>query len=100
MLSKYKLERCITNRLVLDTVTAKQGGTCVIIHTKMGTYILDMSINVTHFTKHMNMIIQAMDTPKASVTSLWEMPTSSPRWKAILIVIILTVVFAVCSLYL
>ena len=70
MLSKYKLERCVTNRLALDIVTAKQGGTCVIIHTKVYTYILDMSINVTHFTKHMNMIIQAMDTPKASVTSL------------------------------
>ena len=54
-----------------------------------------MSANVTHFTKHMNKMIQAMDSPEASVTSLWEMLTSSPWWKTILIIIIL-IVFAVC----
>ena len=29
-----------------------------------------MSTNVTHFTKHMNKMIQATDTPEASVTSV------------------------------
>ena len=52
-----------------------------------------MSTNVTHFTKHMNKMIQAMDSPEASVTSLWETLTSSPWWKTILIVIILIVLF-------
>ena len=68
-------------------------GTCAIIHTKCCTYIPDMSTNVIHFTKHMNKMIQAMDSPKASVTSLWETLTSSPCWKTILIVIILIVLF-------
>ena len=52
-----------------------------------------MSTNVTHFTKHVNKMNQAMDTPKATVTSLWETLTSFPWWKTILIVIILTVLF-------
>ena len=52
-----------------------------------------MSTNCTHFTKHMNKMIQAMDSPEASVTSLWETLTSSPWWKTILIVIILIVLF-------
>ena len=42
------------------------------------TYIPDMSTNVTHFAKNMNKMIQAMDSPEASVTSLWETLTSSP----------------------
>ena len=43
------------------------------------------------FTKHMNKMIQAMDSPEALVTSLWETLTSSPWWKTILIIIILIV---------
>ena len=54
-----------------------------------------MSINVAHFTKLVNKMIQAMDTPEAS---LLEMLTSFP-WGTILIAIIL-VVFSVCSLHL
>ena len=38
-------------------------------------------------------MIQAMDSPEASVTTLWETLTSSPWWKAILIIIILIVLF-------
>ena len=58
-----------------------------------------MSTNAPHFTKHMNKMIQAMDSPEASVTSLWEMLTSPPWWKSILIIIILTILlllFALC----
>ena len=69
----------LQNRLALDILTAAQGGTCVLIHTQCCTYIPDMSTNVTHFTKHMNKMIQAMGSPEASVTSLWEILTSSPR---------------------
>ena len=47
------------------------------------TYRPDMSTNVTHFSKHMNKMIQAMDSPEAKVTSLWETLTSSPWWKTI-----------------
>ena len=83
----------LQNRLALDILTAAQGGTCAIIHTRCCTYIPDMSTNVTHFTKHMNMMIQAMDTPEVSAPSLWEMLTSSPWWRSILIVIILIVLF-------
>ena len=72
---------------------AVQGETCAMIHTQCSTYIPDMSTNVTHFTKHMNKMIQAMDSPEASVTSLWETLTSSPWWKTILIIIILIVLF-------
>ena len=60
--------------------------------------IPDMSTNVTHFTKHMNKMIQAMDSPEASVTSLWEMLTSPPWWKSILIIIILTILFLLFAL--
>ena len=52
-----------------------------------------MSTTVTHLTKHMNKMIQAMDSPEATVTSLWETLSSSPWWKTILIVIILIVLF-------
>ena len=83
----------LQNRLALDILTAAQGEACAIIHTQYCTYIPDMSINITHFTKHMNKMIQAMDSPEASVTSLWEMLTSSPWWNTILIVIILIVLF-------
>ena len=38
-------------------------------------------------------MIQAMNTPEASVASIWETLTSSPWWKTILIVIILIVLF-------
>ena len=90
----------LQNRLVLDILAAAQGRTCAIIHTQCCTYIPDMSTNVTHFTKHMNKMIGAMDTPEASIASLWETLTSSLWWTTILITIILTFVFAVCSLHL
>ena len=61
----------LQNRLTLDILMASQGGTCVIIHMQCCIYIPDMSTNVTHFTKYMNKMIQAIDTPEASVTSLW-----------------------------
>ena len=80
-------------RLALDILTATHVRICAIIHTQCCTYIPDMSTNVTHFTKHMNMIIEAMDTPEISVTSLWETLTSSPWWKTIIIIIILIVLF-------
>ena len=50
-------------------------------------------MNVTHFTKHMNRMIEAMDTPEASIASLWETLTHSPWWTTILITIILIVLF-------
>ena len=68
---------------------AAQGRICAIIHTQYCTYIPFMSTNITHFTKHMNTMIEAMDTPEVSVTSLWETLTSSSWWKTILIIIIL-----------
>ena len=83
----------LQNRLPLNTLTAAQGGTCAIIHTQCCTYIPDMSMNVTHFTKHMNKMIEAMDTPEASIASLWETLTSSPWWTTILITIIQIVLF-------
>ena len=83
----------LQNRLALDILTAAQGGTCALIHTQCCTYIPDMSTNVTHFTKHMNKMIQAVYSPESSVTSLWETLTSAPRWKTILNIIILIVLF-------
>ena len=83
----------LQNRLALDILTAAQGGTCAIIHTQCCTYIPDMSTNVTHFTKHMNKMIGAMDIFEASIASLWETLTSSPWWKTILIIIIVIVLF-------
>ena len=66
------------------------------IHTQCCTYIPDMSIHVTYFTRHMNKMIGAMDTHEASIASLWEMLmenylnyNNSECF-----------VFAVCSLYL
>ena len=83
----------LQNRLAIDILTVAQGGTCAIIHTQCCTYIPDMSTNVTHFTKHMNKMIGAMDTPGASIASLWETLTSSSGWTTILITIILIVLF-------
>ena len=88
----------LQNRLALDIPTAAQGGTCAIIHTQGCTYIPDMSTDVTHFTKHMNRMIEAMDTPEASLASLWETLTSSPWWTTILITIILIVLFLLFAL--
>ena len=69
----------LQNRLALDILTAAQGETCAIIHTQCCTYIPDMSTNVTtHFTKHMNKMIEAMATPEAPIASLWETLRSSP----------------------
>ena len=73
----------LQNRLALDILTAAQGGMCAIIHTQCCTYIPDMSPNVIHFTKHMNKMTGAVDTPEASITSLWETLTSSSWWKMI-----------------
>ena len=87
----------LQNRLALDILTTARG-TCAIIHTHCCTYIPDMSTNVTHFTKHMNKMIQAIDTPEALTASLLETLTSSP-WGTILIAIIL-IAFAACSLHL
>ena len=56
-----------------------------------------MSTNVTHFTKHVNKMNQAMDTPKATVTSLWEMLTSSPWQKTILIVLFSLFAPCICN---
>ena len=83
----------LQNRLALDILTAAQGGTCAIIHTQCCTYTPDMSTNVTHFTKHMNKMTGAMDIPEASIASFWEMLTSAPWWKTILLTIILIVLF-------
>ena len=83
----------LQNRLALDILTAAQGGTCAIIHTQCCPYIPDMSTNGTHFTKHMNKMIGAMNTPEASTASLWETLTHSPWWTTILITIILIVLF-------
>ena len=38
-------------------------------------------------------MIGAMETPEASIASLWKMLTSSPWWKTILMTIILIVLF-------
>ena len=62
-------------------------------HIQCCSYIPDMSTNVTHFTKHMNKVIEAMDTPEASTATLWEKLTSSPWWKTILITLIPIVLF-------
>ena len=83
----------LQNRLAVDILRAAQGGTCAIIHTQFCTYIPDMSTNVTRFTKHMNKMIGPMDTPEASIASLWEMLTCYPWWKTILITIILIFLF-------
>ena len=83
----------LQNRLALDILTATQGGACAIIHTQCCTCIPDMNTNVTHFTKHMNKMIEAMDTPEASIASLLETLASSPWWTTILITIILIVLF-------
>ena len=61
----------LQNRLTLDILTAAQGGTCAIIHIQCCMYIPVMSNNVTHFTKHMNKVIEAVDTPEASIALLW-----------------------------
>ena len=83
----------LQNRSALDILTAAQGGTCAIIHTQCCTYMPDVSNNVTHFTKHIIKMIEAVDTLEASIDSLWETLTSSPWWKTILITIILIVLF-------
>ena len=70
-----------------------QERTFAIIHTQCCTYIPDMSTDVTHFTERMTKEIGAMETPEASIASLWEMLTSSPRWKTILMTMILIVLF-------
>ena len=83
----------LQNRLALDILTVTQGVTCAIIHTQCCAYIPGSGTNVTHFTKHINTMIQAMDNPEASVASVWKISTSSTWWKTILIAIILIFLF-------
>ena len=73
----------LQNRLALDILTATQGGTCAIIYNQCCTYIPDKNTHVIHLTKHMNRMIQAIDSREASVTSLWETLTTFPWWKTI-----------------
>ena len=61
-------KEALQTRLALYVLTAIQGGTYAIIHIQCCTYVPDMSTNVTHFTKHMNKMVQSMDSPEASVT--------------------------------
>ena len=56
----------LKNRFASDILTVTEGGIGAVIHTQCCIYIKDMSTNVIHFTKHMNMLIQAMDTPEVS----------------------------------
>ena len=49
-------------------------------------YISDMNTNVTHFSKHMDKMIQVIDSTETSVSSLWEVLTSTPWCKTILII--------------
>ena len=89
----------LQNRLALYILTATQRGACAIIHTQCCTYLPDISTNVIHFTKHVSKMIQVMDSPEASATSLWETLTSFPWWKNILIItilIVLCLLFAPC----
>ena len=66
MLKKMQIRKVVLqNRLALDILTIAQRGTCGIIHTQCCICLPSMSINVTHFTKHVNKVIQAMDTPEA-----------------------------------
>ena len=67
--------------------------TFAIIHTQCCTYIPNMSTDATHFSECVTMMIGAMETPEASIASLWEMVASSPWRKTILITIILIVLF-------
>ena len=89
----------LQNRLALDILTAAQGGTCAIIQTQCCTYKPDMTTNVIRFTKHMNKMIEAMDTPEASIASLLETLASSPWWTTILITIILIVLVLLFAPY-
>ena len=68
----------LQNRLALVILPSVQGGTCATIHTQCCTYIPDLNTVVTHFTKHMTTMTGAMETPEASIASLWETLTSSP----------------------
>ena len=83
----------LQNRLALYILTIVQRGTCGIIHTPCCTCLPNMSINVTHFTKHVNKMIKAMDIPEASISSLWKTLISSSWGKTILVTIILFVLF-------
>ena len=60
----------LQSRFTLDILTAAQGGTCAIIHTQCFTYIPGISTNITHFTKCMNKMIQAMDIPDLNFLTL------------------------------
>ena len=57
----------LQNRLALNILTAVQRGPFAIIHTQCCTYIPDMSVIATHFTKHMAKMIGAMDAPEGSI---------------------------------
>ena len=96
MLNKHKLKRCFTKQIGFrysDSCSKKN--VCYYSY-PMLHIIPDLNTNVTHFTKHMNRMTQAMDTPEDSTASLWTL-TSSPRWKIILITIILIVLFLLFS---
>ena len=69
-ISALNAEQMQIRNVVSQNRLAAQGGTYTIIHTQSYTYIPDMNTNVTQFSKQMDKMIQAMDSPEASVTSL------------------------------
>ena len=100
ILNKYKLERWFYKTDWLKYSNGRTRRNLWYYSCPMLYILPDMSTNVTHFTKHMKKMIQAMDSPEVSVTSLLEMLTSSSWWKMVLIVIILIVLlelFAPCT---
>ena len=78
MLNKHKLKRCFTKQIGFrysDSCSKKN--VCYYSY-PMLHIIPDLNTNVTHFTKHMNKMIGSINTPKASIASLWETLTSFP----------------------
>ena len=57
----------LQNHIVLDILTASQGGTCDIMHTECWVFIPDVSSDVTHLMIHMKNQISALNDPLPSL---------------------------------
>ena len=93
----------LQNHVVLDILTASQGGTCVTIQTECCVFISDESSNITRLINHMKNQIFALSDPLPSLDDLLEkwfgVGSSWLKHLLITLLMLLAILFVFCLFY-